>query len=383
MNGGKKRTSSTKGRHIVQVNPVRCDAGKPVASTSYDAGALADLPTNAAYAYPTTMPYLSGMPLPGRTSSSESLQLPGGNWFAPPAPPPSYTPTPPLSYSSAASPEESLYAHSPPDTAMPSISRRSSAFEPRKGSQPVISTLSLAGPVYLSHPHSSPHLYQTAAPQQAEYSVQHPVLYAMPASHFPSAPTSATYETPALSFVDPRNAQPAQSASWSAQPSTAPGQLQQLPPMVVPDARGTPSPAPHFTTHAPSAYPPKRLNMPHESFSYDYAHSYAQASAYDGGRSAAFPVETDSQPSSAYRSAHHDPTMTLSMPSGRSAAGSNSVSPFPLYGGPATGSRPHQQQQAYVQTSHPGSAPPSAGGPRSASTPGFGHVDEWLRGLAS
>lgn len=333
--------------------------------------------------YPTAMPYLSGMLLPGRTSSSESLQLPGGNWFAPPAPPPSYTPTPPLSYSSAASPEESLYAHSPPDTAMPSISRRSSAFEPRKDSQPVSSTLSLAEPVYLSHPHSSPHLYQTAAPQQVEYSVQHPVLYAIPASHFPSAPTSASYETPALSFVDPRNAQPAQSASWSAQLGTAPGQLQQLPQMVVPDARGTPSPAPHFTSHAPSTYPPKRLNMPHESFSYGYTRSYAQASAYDGGGGAAFPVETDSQPSSAYRSAHHDPTMTLSMPSGRSAAGTNSVSPFPLYGGSAISSRPHQQQQAYVQTSHPGSAPPSAGGPRSASTPGFGHVDEWLRGLAS
>ncbi|BGP40010.1 hypothetical protein JCM10450v2_003990 [Rhodotorula kratochvilovae] len=461
------RKSSTKGRHIVQRDPlpkgqscttcrqrkVRCDAGRPAcraclrtarfegrdlttvvccydvkpsagkkggkrppakvpaaqsgetddyavagghavyASTSYDGSTLGDLPVNAGYPMPPLAnPYLSTFPLPTRTESYESLAAATSPYLAP-APAISYTPTPPLSYSSAASPDDSVFAHSPPEPST-STSRPATAYEPHPPTggpsssaglylPPIAAAMSAYPAHHYTHAHfAPPPMYGQPAPLDGG-------AYAAPgpSSSYASRGYADSYASYARSY---------------AQSGVYPSAL----PRIEPYHRGTPSPAPSHAQPAPHAatYTSKKPNLAFHlpppipliaSTSSSAYPSPLPGSGYGAGqgqgqqlqRSAegSYPSLPGSQPSQPSQpSQGDDPTFSLPLQQGAPAR-----SPFPAFGGAASASAGASSGPAtpWPTLPSPGGImwayPTGAGGSKPAVTPGFGHVDDWLRGLAT
>ncbi|GAA5927212.1 hypothetical protein JCM1841_004249 [Sporobolomyces salmonicolor] len=427
MAPGKVRTSSTKGRHIVQVNPlpkgqscstcrqrkVRCDAGKPACRACLRTARFEGRDFNTVVCQYDGKPCVRGAAKkrkvsPGRKAShdgeveilsdvervkrerSEGLRYPGAddvgpsNHYALPLPDfylsaslrlpnltrsdsyesatsPStqhlsssrkalpYAVTPPLSCSSASSPEGESFAHSPP------ASTASSAFDSW--------TPAVAPPDAQSSSSSTPQLY-TLPPMYAPQSVFTSTPMSLPPPQLDSSTYfealrmslggNSTYPqlAPLPSSPYPQHCRPTPDGSSFVRPSPAHA-------YPTPPISSSPQPPPHRP--APSSSRPLNDNKPAMTFRLPpplplpsvtlqaaylpegghYTPYYPSAAYFAGG--GAGPAQGGGS------SSNHPADPTFSLPLG-----------YPSPGG--------------FKDMSPAS---------SAATPGFSDVDSWLRGLAA
>ncbi|GAA5897070.1 hypothetical protein JCM8208_006160 [Rhodotorula glutinis] len=468
------RKSSTKGRHISQRDPlpkgascqtcrtrkVRCDAGKPACraclrtarfegrdeasvvccydkrpvapkktgkrapmSKAQQKGAVASQgavdaersglagSSSESTPYSSTFPnpYLTSFPLTSRADSYESL---AAAYYTAPPPAPQLTPTPPLSYSSANSPDDSL-AHSPPDQ-HPLISRPpSTTAYSSYATGGVPSSASAHGfhlPPIVPGPHGAAYpSYQSFQHSSHMAKPSSPYGFAPPPSREPSLWSSqAAAHVPQLSYVQhdggPARALYGDAYMQQAQTYSHPSPL----PRIEPYSRATPSPdsttAPAYTSRRPDlavTLPPPRLSSTLASSSYSspmppIVPAQTHAPRYSSQQQRSHPGATyesvaHSQPSHTPQ----DPTFSLPLQQQQAGPGFAAArSPFPLYagtsggggGGGTTGGGGTMWPTLPSPSAPVAWAYPTApgGGGRTASTSGYGGpVDEWLRGLAT
>ncbi|GAA5930043.1 hypothetical protein JCM3775_004496 [Rhodotorula graminis] len=472
------RKSSTKGRHISQRDPlpkgascqtcrtrkVRCDAGKPacraclrtarfegrdeasvvccydkrpvavkkgakrapiskaqhkvdeVSQGAVDAGPYGPSgSSNESTPYSSTFPnpYLTSFPLTTRADSYESL---AAAYYTAPPPAPQLTPTPPLSYSSANSPEDSVLAHSPPDQ-HPFISRppSTSAYSTYAtgGGPSATSAHGFHLPPIVPGPHAAYPLYQSLhSPHMAKPS--NPYGFAPPPSRETSAwsgqPAAHSSHVPQLSYVQHDSGGSTRVMYGDAYMQQAHTHAHPSPlPRIEPYGRTMPSPvttAPAYTTKRSDlavALPPPRLSSTLAPSA--YSTSPMPPVGPTPTHAPRYSPQQRSHPGAAYEHSQpshtpQDPTFSLPLQhqQQQQQAGPGFAaarSPFPLYagtnggggGGGATGGG-----GTMWPTLHSPSAPvgwtyptaPGSGGGRTASVSAYGGpVDEWLKGLAT
>ncbi|GAA5842577.1 hypothetical protein JCM9279_003625 [Rhodotorula babjevae] len=475
------RKSSTKGRHIAQRDPlpkgascqtcrarkVRCDAGKPAcraclrtarfegrdeasvvccydkrpvvakkavkrtaASKAQQTAAAVSQgavdPASSHHAssssqstpYSSTFPnpYLTSFPLTSRADSYESLAA--SYYTAAPAAP-QHTPTPPLSYSSANSPEDSVLAHSPPDQ-HPHISRppSTSAYSIYATTGGVPSSASAHGfhlPPIVPGPHVAYSPYQSLTSSQhiakpsSSYSFAPPPMRET-SSAWSSQPAAHSSYAPQVSYAHygDDGGGPARVVYGEAYMQQAQTSAHQSPlPRIEPYGRATPAhgPPPSYTAKrsdlAGTLAPPRLSSTLASSYSNTMppiVPAQQQASRYSqqqrthpgAGGGAYTPASHAQQPSHTPQ----DPTFSLPMQHQQAGPGFAAArSPFPLYTGTSGGGGGGASGGGTVWPTLPSPSapigwtyPPAAGGGggRTASTSGYsGPVDEWLRGLAT
>lgn len=338
---------------------------------------------------PIANPYLTSFPLTTRNDSYESL---AAAYFAP-APAPTHTPTPPLSYSSAASPEDSVFAHSPPDQHS-SISRPPSVYGTYSTAGPAASSSNgFHLPPILAAPSASYAPYNNPQPQY--HTTSNPLAFAPPPPSRES-PAWAGQATAAShgayvqrSYDDaPAPARPSYGYSYTQQPTSAyPSPL----PRIEPYGSATASPAQsHPVAPAYTAKRPKLpLHLPPPRLSSNISSAFASPAAPH------VHAQTQHQQQPHVSHGAEDPTFSLPLQQQHGThlgavatpgfAPAPTRSPFPAYAGGITPWPTLPSPSAPVTWAYPTGAAGGGGGGagKLATTPGYGHVDEWLRGLAT
>ncbi|GAA5851211.1 hypothetical protein JCM8547_004168 [Rhodosporidiobolus lusitaniae] len=450
---GKVRTSSTKGKHIVQVNPlpkgyscstcrqrkVRCSGERPACRAClrtarfegrdltqvvchYDAskakgggggkkkaaaqkndvqveqswagGSGQDLSTLAEVAGQSYIPVHS--PSTGYYTShyDQSADAPAYYYGAPPGPSLDYHPTPPLSYTSSASPDDSTLAYSP-DLA---VNAPSAVFDPSTGT-----TTTWTGPLPpMSRAASSPQLPipPGPVPRNGTYSSS-PRFYqgGRDESYFeamrggpapPSFPGGVPYSS---SHGEPMGG--GGPSSFPTYPSYLPPKRSPLTgydlPAPVPSSssRGgyyTHHAAPHPAFHSPGLPPPHSthspdLRVPQTAPAIVYGNS--PSSSVAGGSTSevtlSLPLDERNGPSLQTQVKVEEEQV---FPSGREVwKGGGS-------GGGNEGAMMHGHRPSWIPLPSPGMATsggyptPSMQTPGKTVTPGYENVDSWLKGLA-
>jgi len=377
-----------------------------------DLALRANLPLADSSTFPN--PYLTSFPLTSRADSYESLAA--AYYTAAPAAP-QHTPTPPLSYSSANSPEDSVLAHSPPDQ-HPLISRppSTSAYSTYAATGGIMSSSGHGFhlPPIVPGPHGAYSPYQSLGTSQHTTKPSSPYSFAPPpmretSTAWPSQHAAQSSHAPQLSYAnyDDGGGGPARAVYNDAY-------MQQQVQSYYAHSSALPRIEPYGRTAAASAYPTKRpdlaVTLPPPRLSSTLAASYsspmppivsaqaqaqAQASRYSqaqrshpGAGGGAYESSSHAQPSHTPQ----DPTFSLPMQQQAGPGFPAARSPFPLYAGTSGGGGGGASGGGTMWPTLPSPSAPvgwaypatSLGGGRTASTSGYGGpVDEWLRGLAT
>ncbi|GAA6048235.1 hypothetical protein JCM3770_006496 [Rhodotorula araucariae] len=325
---------------------------------------------------PLANPYMSTFPAPQHSSGSCELLAAAGTAYLAPAPPHSYTPTPPLSYSSAASPDESLFAHSPP-TQNASILRPPTAEELYPPAGVPWSTAGLCLPPMASEVSAHPMPYDTT----------NSLVYGSPAPLDASSYASVAYPTHAHAVPWPTYCR--------AEPVSGmyPSALPRIEPLVL----ATPSPAAGSATPSRVAagytlkkptlafHLPPPISFTSSMSSSTYQTPYPGASlALQRSASGSYPSLPTSQPSHGPSHAD-DPTFSLPLQQGgdRLTPGLAAHSPCAAFDGASSGGPATPWPALHSPGGLVWAYPAGAGASKPAVTPGFGHVDDWLRGLSA
>ncbi|GAA6011966.1 hypothetical protein JCM10207_003443 [Rhodosporidiobolus poonsookiae] len=417
MTGKAPRKSSTKGRHIVQVNPlpkgqscatcrvrkVRCSGEKPACRAclrtarfegrdlklvvcQYDnkpcsagtkrkekkakasgdmklgGAALAssvagpsgyiDTASSSSYTLPPPDPYLSAA---YHLPALRAAPVDGTNTYLPPLIAPStYTSTPPLSYTSSASPEDSTLVHSPPDypavvTAEPSVTANSWSTMPRSS---MLAPTSSPAPTYQSYPAPSGSQGHYAAPSASAYAS--PAMPCHPVDGYPyvdsyQAPQQPLHQHGVQSIPTP----PVDHYTYGPASAATPTYATPSMPPKKPFNGGVylPPPVPYASNPAGAGY----LPTPPASHATAY---FRPPSSRPIQQAQPAPPPQQPPPQSHSHAQRGDPTFSL--PLAQPASMPNSGMYMPL---PSPGLTMYQ--------------------PQPVATPGFAHVDSWLKGLGN